>query len=540
MAKFNTRDKRHGSRGFIQSEQEPTGVTYEGAPGYARDTKSELFQLAVTNFSGEDTFYEDAQSRDSRFVDLVHKAAVEDPEWTVQLISWLRHDAYIRTASIVAAAEFVRARHVAGIDRQVEQAPGEWGYNRRAIRAALSRGDEPGEMLAYWTSEYGRPYPRALLRGIAHATKKLYHEYSFHKWDSNEAAWRFGDVIDLTKPKPRADGSHQSSLFKYAIDKRHNRPGEIPEDLVVSKARHALMSLPVEQRRQAFNDDPEILEHVGITWEALSGWLQGPMDKGAWEAIIPNMGYMALLRNLRNFDQAGVSLDVKHRVAQILSCPDNVMSSRQFPFRFLSAYKNAPNDFWGPVLDEALQYSLSNIPDLPGKSLILIDTSGSMDGTISAKSSMTRAEVAAVFGIALASKGEDVQVYGFANHAFHHPLVKGANVLREIKRFTDRIGEAGHGTDFATAVRQTYSPSFNRVFLISDMQTMDTSFYGQVPWHEMIDPKSYVYAFNLAGYKHVAGPISKRMFEFGGLTDATFKSIPLLETSGHAKWPWLQ
>jgi TROVE domain len=68
--------------------------------------------------------------------------------------------------------------------------------------------------------------------------------------------------------------------------------------------------------------DPDALRRAGMTWEdALS--LAGPaVDKGAlWTAMIPSMGYMALLRNLRNFDEAGVSDVVAATVAAKLADP---------------------------------------------------------------------------------------------------------------------------------------------------------------------------------------------------------------------------
>src|SRR5690348_18493823 len=98
MAKFNKRAAR------------PTAVTYERAPGYARDTKSELFLLAVANMVGENTFYEKAGDRDDRYEHLVHQVAVADAGWTLGFLRWLRTEANMRSASLVAAAEAVRAR----------------------------------------------------------------------------------------------------------------------------------------------------------------------------------------------------------------------------------------------------------------------------------------------------------------------------------------------------------------------------------------------------------------------------------------------
>src|SRR5690606_7218412 len=125
------------------------------------------------------------------------------------------------------------------------------------------------------------------------------------------------------------------------------------------------------------------LADAGMTWEALAGWLQGPMDARAWEAVIPAMGYMALLRNLRNFDEAGVGDAVAQTVAARLADAEQVRRSRQFPFRFLAAYRAARSLRWAYPLERALGHSLANVPALPGRTLILVDRSGSMFGGVS-------------------------------------------------------------------------------------------------------------------------------------------------------------
>lgn len=97
-----------------------------------------------------------------------------------------------------------------------------------------------------------------------------------------------------------------------------------------------------------------------MTWEVLAGRLQGPMDAAAWEAAIPSMGAMALVRNLRNFDEAGVSDEVAAQVAAKISDPAVVAASWQFPFRYLAAYRHAPSLRWAYPLERALGHSLAN------------------------------------------------------------------------------------------------------------------------------------------------------------------------------------
>ncbi len=159
MSKFNlTGLRRITARSPIRSEVPASGVTFEGAPGYARDAKGELFLLAVTNMVGEDTFYEGASDRDARFAALVRELAVSDPDWTARLIGWLRTGANLRSASLVAAAEFVAARLAAG-DRRRQ--PG----GHRVGAAARGRAGRAARLLARHPRSGGAEAGQARRRG---------------------------------------------------------------------------------------------------------------------------------------------------------------------------------------------------------------------------------------------------------------------------------------------------------------------------------------------------------------------------------------
>lgn len=216
---------------------------------------------------------------------------------------------------------------------------------------------------------------------------------------------------------PDPDKPGQGDLFQYALDRRHNPDTAVPPASNRTLVAHReLMALPVEQRRAVVTSDggAERLAAAGMTWEALAGWLQGPMDKEAWEAVIPSMGAMALVRNLRNFDEAGVSDEVAARVAARISDPAEVVRSRQFPFRYLAAYQHAPSLRWAYPLEQALGHSLAQVPALPGRTLVLVDRSGSMFWSrLSDRSQLNRADAAAIFGTALALRAAEADLVQF-------------------------------------------------------------------------------------------------------------------------------
>ena len=538
-------------------------LSYEGHSGFERKSKSALFLLAAGSLGGEDTFYESGSDRTKRFVELVRLVAVKDAAWMAGFLLWLRSEGNIRTASVVGAVEAADAMAKAGI-----------AGGRAIVASVLQRADEPGEAVAYWFATRGRKVlmPKPIKRGIADAVLRLYNEFSFMKYDSSNDSVRFGDVIELVHPVinqaageklfPEPDEAaaeieaedmagwladqntfrfrkitqwvvSTSHLFRYAIEKRHNRGTEPHESLSMIRAQQALRAA-VAAGNTAFLLDTKALKAAGMTWEdaqSLAG--QVKLDKGkTWKAILPTLGIMALIRNIRNLDEAGVSdAEVAPAIARLMDA-EQIARSRQLPYRFYSAFKAAPSLRWGHALEVALGHSLKNIPTLGGRTLILIDTSGSMSGgMLSANSKMTYQEVAGLFGIALGMKGE-ADVYGWADRPFLFPMAKGSSVLGNLTAYMSKNGVAGHGTNLGAAFLGAYVPGkYARVVVISDMQIMSLG-RGVIP------TDIPCYFFNLAGYASAAVETKGMVYELGGLTDHTFKMITMLEAGQSGKWPW--
>lgn len=518
MAKFNRPDVKPTVHSPITTEAQPSGRTFEGAPGYARDAKSELFLLAVANMVGEDTFYEKAGARDERFERLVHQVAVEDPQWMGRFIPWLRAEANMRTASLVAACEAVKARLAADLA----------GGNRSVIDAACQRPDEPGELLAYWTSRHGRAIPKPVKRGVADAVQRLYTQHALLKYDTASKGYRFGDVIDLVHPTPADDKARwQGDLFRHALDRRHGRGHSIPESLEMIRRNTLLRS------GGDLSDwlNPATLREAGVTWEDALSAVGSKVDKARlWSALIPSMGIMAQIRNLRNFDEAMVPDHAIAPVVARLTDPEQITRSRQFPFRFLAAYKHAPSLRWAYPLEQALAHSLANVPSLPDRTLILVDRSGSMFGPVSERSKLNRADTAAIFGAALALRAENVDLIEFGTTSRPVPFGRGQSVLRVLEKF----GDLG-GTNTQAAVSSHYR-AHDRVVIITDEQA-HYSGYGDVT--AAVPASVPVYTWNLAGYQHGHAPSGARnRHTFGGLTDQAFRLIPLLEAGISQSWPF--
>jgi hypothetical protein len=515
VAKFSRAARTVGAVGPTATlEPRPT---HEGGVGWEKDAKTALFTLAVTNMVGETTFYESANTRDQRYRELVRQVAVEDPAWVAAFIPWLRNHAHMRSASIVTALEYVVAQPTVTTDAT---------RCRRVVDSAMARADEPAEALGYWLSTYGRKIPKPVRRGIADGAARLYTETSYLKYDSSSNNVRMRDVLNLCHPDRGNFG-----LYKHILDRSygHFRPMESDLDelgLVQLANAYLFDRVPPHERRQVLRSGgPGLLLAAGVTWERLSGWLPDGMDAEAWETVIPTMGYMAMLRNLRNFEKANISKTVADIVSTRLADPDQVARSRQFPYRFWSAWANSGTMTYGPALEAAMNYAAANVPVLDGTTLVAIDTSASMGACVSARSQVRNVEIGAVFAASLAARNNvDVMIYADEGRRIALPL----SILRATEHVESLIGAVGHGTRTWSSVESCYRNQ-DRIVVFTDMQDHPAA---------SVLPDRPIYVWDLAGYNATNLQLGPDRYLFGGFSDASLALIGLLEAGRDACWPW--
>jgi hypothetical protein len=522
--------------------------TATGGTGHLRTAASELFVLAASYMVGKDEFHERASDRERRLVELTRQVTAEDPEWVARFVPFLRDTMQIRSASVIIACEYVKAGGPSG---------------RRVVSGACQRADEPAEVLGYWVSRYGRRIPKAVKRGVADAANRLYTERAVHRYDGLSRAWRMGDVCDVTHPDPV--DPHQRALFRYVLDVRHSRPAstlvldgslavlpdgtrvaepELPLSPLPALAENRrLMAVPEAQRRALLREDPAIVQRAGWSWERLAGWLPGGMDAEAWTLAIPLMGYSALLRNLRNFDDAGLPDDVAARVTARLVDPVEVSKSRQFPVRFLSAWAATSTLRWGHALETGIGLALENVPALPGRTLILVDLSGSMvdermiaqfHGPEAARSVVKPWMTAGIFGLALAKRAASAELYVYGQRHERVPVGPSTSILRVLDTFR-RTSAWATGTATLDTIAELYR-GHDRVVVLTDEQAFQVRSYGA---REAVSRVPLIYTWNLAGYR--AGHLpsgSNGRYTFGGLSDAAFRMLPLLEQHKDGVWPF--
>lgn len=307
------------------------------------------------------------------------------------------------------------------------------------LTAIIQRPDEMSEFVSLYWKDKKQPLSNQVKKGLANAFHK-FNEYSLAKWDKNSAAVRLRDVMFLTHAKPK--DVVQEALFKRIAADELKTPD---------------------------------------TWETE---LSGGADKAATFTRLmqeKKLGALAFLRNLRNMATAGVSEDVIRTYAK------TVNTDRVLPFRFLAAARIVPQ--FEDMLEEMMLRSLASHEKLPGKTVLLIDVSGSMFGTkVSAKSDLDRFDAAAALAILAREICEEVEIYSFSYDVKRVQPRRGFALIEAIR------GSQSHGgTSTGLAVTKiNANTKYDRLVMFTDEQSSD-----RVP-----NPTGKGYVINVASYQN--------------------------------------
>lgn len=245
------------------------------------------------------------------------------------------------------ARDRMNLRHVPLlVVREMARHPNHKKLVAKLLPDVIQRADELTEFLSlYWNGEdKGTPLSKQVKLGLAAAFRK-FDEYSLAKYN-RDADIKLRDVLFLVHAKPANE--KQADLWKRLIDNQLQTPD---------------------------------------TWEtALSA---GADKKDTFTRLMNEnkLGALAFIRNLRNMSDAKVDRKIIAEYAQ------TVKTDRVIPFRYVAAAKAAPQ--FEDILDGMLLRTAGQRRKLPGKTVVIVDVSGSMgSGNVSRKSDLTRLDAA--------------------------------------------------------------------------------------------------------------------------------------------------
>lgn len=465
---------------------QPDTVNLAGGVAYTRNPESRLVSLLLGSFL-RDQFY---RSGDDTLDELVQLVGLVDPTFAARAALYARDEFGMRSVSHVVAAELCDS---------VKDSY----WLRPFLSHVVIRPDDVTEILSYWLGKYGKPIPNAMKRGLGDALSG-FDAYRLGKYKAEGKKLSLIDAVNLCHPK------HTEALAALM-----DGTLEAPD------------TWEVELTRAGHADDKAVAK--GEVWRRLLAERK--------------LGYFALLRNLRNIiEQSPESVPM---AAAQLTDETAVRKSRVLPFRFLTAWDTVGGQHRDIdiALSIATDHAVANVPTLPGKTLIAVDGSGSMQGGFCERRGPAPISIASLFAAALLRRGDaDVMIF---DTGVQWPKLNPLAPVMTNADLIKREAKAG-GTDFQIIFEHSTKP-YDRIIILSDMQAWVTHTTG---WHyaarHTSDPATaakdyrartacdpFIWCFDLQGYGTAQFP-EKKVGQLCGWSDKAFDYMLVSERGDDA------
>lgn len=492
---------------FLKNRQQNMVTNYEGAKAFVLTPELELY-TAVATAALTGNFYENADAGLERIREMIAK---NHAQFVAKLAVYAREQMYLRSVPIVLTVELAKLHRGDGL------------VSALTLRI-LQRADEMTELLAYYAIANERNgvkqlnrLSKQLQRGLAEAFNR-FDEYQFAKYNRATAV-RLKDALFLVHPKAKDEA--QQALFDRIAKDELRLPYTWEVELsVLGQQKYG----SIELKKQA----------IKVEWE---------------ELIISNrVGYMALLRNLRNILEAEVSNEALNKVCNYLSNANAVAKSRQLPFRFLSAYrelKELKNGNVSRVLDaleDAVMHTAGNIAGYDENTNVVIaaDVSASMQTPVRAKSKVQRFDIGLMLAMLLQSRCANVMTGMFGN-TWKIVNMPKKNILGNVMEFHRREGEVGYATNGYLVLEDMLERRqvVDKVMVFTDSQLWNSSGRSQLAdvWkqYKAFAPNAKMYLFDLAGYGNTPLNVMKDdVYLIAGWSDKIFDVLRAIENGSDA------
>jgi len=460
--------------------------THEGAPACTVSAEKELRRSVMACMLWEGQFYEDGESISDRIASLVERVK---PEKVAEIAIEARTSGNLRHVPLLLVREM--ARRGGSIVSET-------------LAEVIQRPDELSEFVSIYWKDGKQPLSAQVKKGLAKAFTK-FSEYSLAKYD-RDVDIRLRDVLYLCHAKP-LDG-------REGYDK---------------KARQRRPLKRLREQEQLFLRLVEGNLRAPDTWEVnLSA---GEDKRETFERLITEekLGTLALIKNLRNMQEAGVDEDL------IREALVTANTKRTLPFRFVTAAKYAPR--FESELEQAMFRCLEKYTKLPGKTILIVDVSGSMyQGGVSGKSEVDRAEVACSLAVLIREVCEDARIYATAGDDFAEvhktefvPARRGFALSDGIYKMCHPLGGGGIFLHQVLKYVEKKEGGTDRIVVITDEQDCDHN--------PARSPKNTVpfgdtnYLINVASFKNGIG--YGNWTHIDGWSDAVIEYIAAVE--GHVR-----
>lgn len=502
-------------------------ISHNGNVQSVKAEAQQLYEIIVSTLYGKDDFYEDNDARLVRLVNATEILVKKDQmDFIANAILHARHVMNIRAMPLILTVVFAKI---------VRDQNKQYGKMRELVRDVIARADQITDMYAIALRIFGgkNKIPMAVKRGVADAFNK-FDAYQLGKYNVDGAV-KLRDVLRITHPSPAV--AEQGAVFEKIMAGTLETPYTWETELSANGQK------PVVERKSKAR---------------------------LWGELVASgqMGYMALLRNLRNISEAfeadpdtvvNVSAqynqkvetkarridpaeldakvdaplkDVMEVVYARLADPFEVKRSKQLPFRFISALDNVQqfgNTKLVRSISRALDASLSNIPKIGNNVWIIIDCSGSMGGGYGHTTANSPIATACLFAAALAkanAEATNLKITMFSDNAAHVAVNTDDSIVSIKQSLVNKV--YGGGTNLQAALDMKGQLGFepDTVIVLSDMEVNSLRAHNSAS--SIFSADTVKIAINLAS--NDSTPIGEKAgwYQLAGWSEKLFSFIPAM------------
>ncbi len=407
----------------------PDTLNHENFPAYSpTDEEAVAEVLFLGNFG--DTYYASGQEWSEMATAAIKQAVIHDPLFVAKAAVLARHEGFVRSAPLVALVSLLSG------------GPRAKALGEKIFFRMIRTGDDLRNFVALTQSgQFRQGFGGVARRLVAQWLNQELNEYQAIKYAGSGDRLSLRNILRLAHPRP--EGPKQNAIFQWLVRGTLADSGVLP------------MIEALQRLEQGQTDPATAIAEGQLPFEAVMPRVASG-DPQVWKALLRHAPYMFLLRSLNAFGRAGLWEDYRlvGMAADRLKNPDRVAKAMQFPFRYYQAARVLEEVHTPPQLIaavyEALELSLSNLPDLGAVRLAIApDVSGSMFGTPMA-SRTTAADIAGLFTAALWKRYPEALVLPFGTEVLP---IRGVRVRDSLMTVAQGIGQLrGGGTDLSAPV----------------------------------------------------------------------------------------
>lgn len=510
---------------FRTSTPQPPATTRNNAGGraYTMSNMHSLAQLACTGVFNN-TYYTSAEDQLKQTLELCTKV---DPAWIARIAVYARNEGFMKDMPAFLLTYLFSLEDKKYFDAAFPYVVNNIGQLRNFVQMVRS-----GVCGRRSLGSAGKRAISNMLNGMR--TSDIF-------WQAVGKGMSFADVLKLAHVRPK-DGEHDA-FFAYMLGKAEASDfASLPESV-----QHFELF-----KRGEYNGVPDVpflrLTSLNLTTEQ-------------WRQVARNMTWNQLRFNLNNLARKGVFSDTKlvQELATKLRNPQAVERSRVLPFTLYNTVKHLDNAVpmaLRNAMNDALEISAKNTPVLPGNTLVLVDSSGSMGMPVtgnrgSASTTMSCVEAAGYFAVSILKANPDSTVImPFDGRV--KPVPGGLNPRDSMATLIGKLPTSGGSTSIQVGIEwaQNQNMKFNQIIVVSDNESWVDSRYGswRMSSHTATKREFERYrrnksrdckmiCINIQPGITAQAPDDRNTLNVGGLSDAVFKVVQqFLSSRGQTHW----